>query len=213
MHCKPWAKLQFQRKSILYTRFGPELETHNVVTFFGVKSPRLVENSHTSSLATIPVTVVVVQIFCCIRVQPPHLHPPCPHNPLPSLLLSLHAGYPGIHAIVKICTHLVSSSSTLLSPLTFTHHLNLSCHLPPLPTISRHLTRPLVPSRAILLSPSCRLALSHSLSPTVSRCLTRPLLLSPAISLTVSCCLLPSCSLSLAVLLTPSCHLPPSCSL
>ena len=41
-------------------RFGPEAVTHNVVAFFGAKFPQLVENSRASSLATIPVTIVVV---------------------------------------------------------------------------------------------------------------------------------------------------------
>src|SRR5882762_8016020 len=52
--------LRFQRKSILCMRFGPETVTHNVVAFFGAKFPQLVENSRTSSLATIPVTIVVI---------------------------------------------------------------------------------------------------------------------------------------------------------
>ena len=36
--------------------------TNNDVAFFGAKFPRLVENSRASSLATIPITVVVVSI-------------------------------------------------------------------------------------------------------------------------------------------------------
>jgi len=42
-------------------RFGPGILTHNVVTFFGTKFPQPVENSCISSLATILLTVVVVQ--------------------------------------------------------------------------------------------------------------------------------------------------------
>src|SRR5882762_11961247 len=38
------------------------LATHNVITFYGVKFPQLVENSRASSLATIPATIVVMHI-------------------------------------------------------------------------------------------------------------------------------------------------------
>ena len=55
-------KLRFQRKSILYTRFGLGILMHNVVTFFGAKFPQPVESSCMSSLATILVTVVVVTV-------------------------------------------------------------------------------------------------------------------------------------------------------
>ena len=41
-------------------RFGPEAVTFTDDTLFGVKFPQLVENSCTSSLATIPITIVVV---------------------------------------------------------------------------------------------------------------------------------------------------------
>jgi len=54
------AALRFQRKSILYMRLGPEAITFTDDTLFGVKFPQLVENSCTSSLATIPITIVVV---------------------------------------------------------------------------------------------------------------------------------------------------------
>ena len=53
--------LRFRRKSILYTRFGLGILTHNVVTFFGAKFPQPVENSRAPSLATILVAVTVVR--------------------------------------------------------------------------------------------------------------------------------------------------------
>jgi len=43
-------------------RFGPEAVMHNVITFFGAKFPQSVENSSVLSLATIPVTDVVVPL-------------------------------------------------------------------------------------------------------------------------------------------------------
>ena len=38
------------------------LATYNVITFYGAKFPQLVENLRASSLATIPVTIVVMHI-------------------------------------------------------------------------------------------------------------------------------------------------------
>jgi len=62
-----FVELRFRRKSILYTRFGLGILTHNVVTFFGAKFPQPVENSRASSLATILVTVVVVTRSVMLR--------------------------------------------------------------------------------------------------------------------------------------------------
>src|SRR5882762_10255598 len=61
--------LQFRRKSILYKRFGPGHLTHYVVAFFGAKFPQLIKNSCASSLATILVTVIVVQVLCLLVVE------------------------------------------------------------------------------------------------------------------------------------------------
>jgi len=179
---------------------------HNVIAFFGVKFPQLVKNS---SVATILVTIVIVQILCWIPVQPPilahshlslchHLAPPpptiphctltqrCPHSPPPSHCLPFSsrlplAASPAISLSPPPSCHLSRLTSFSLAPSL----VSPPFHWLPL---SSHLPLPLAASLSLppsLISPplSSRLHLAVSLSLPPSHCL----LLSSRLPLPLAC--------------------------